>query len=103
MKKMIKYVRALTKVLKGHVHMASISRRKMLKSTIAGTALASSSSISWAQEKARGSGRRPHPKEGQHPPVCLPVVLSEDERGRIVRLWGADRIEGSRPSANGGF
>src|SRR6202789_381899 len=32
--------------------MLSMSRRKMLKSTIAGTALASSSSISWAQENA---------------------------------------------------
>src|ERR1700685_1116928 len=31
--------------------MSSISRRKMLKSTIAGTAVAAGSSISWAQEK----------------------------------------------------
>src|ERR1700735_5256751 len=31
--------------------MSSISRRKMLKSTIAGTALASSTSMSWAEEK----------------------------------------------------
>jgi hydroxypyruvate isomerase len=32
--------------------MSSISRRRMLKSTIAGTALASSSPVAWSQEKA---------------------------------------------------
>src|ERR1700677_4482776 len=39
--------------------MSSISRRKMLKSTIAGTAFASSSSISWAQEKAAAPAESP--------------------------------------------
>jgi hydroxypyruvate isomerase len=44
--------------------MSSISRRKMLKSTIAGTALASSSSISWAQEKAAAPAEGPIQRKG---------------------------------------
>jgi hydroxypyruvate isomerase len=44
--------------------MTSISRRKMLKSTIAGTALASSSSISWAQEQTAAPAESPTPRKG---------------------------------------
>src|SRR5580693_2705030 len=44
--------------------MSSMSRRKMLKSTIAGTALASSSSISWAQEKSAAPAASPTPRKG---------------------------------------
>jgi hydroxypyruvate isomerase len=48
--------------------MSSISRRKMLKSTIAGTALASSvpmaSSISWGQEKSSASPEKPMTRKG---------------------------------------
>ncbi len=48
--------------------MSSISRRKMLKSAIAGTALASSvpmaSSISWGQEKPSASPGTPMPRKG---------------------------------------
>jgi hydroxypyruvate isomerase len=36
--------------------MSSISRRRMLKSTIAGTAMATSGSLSWSQEKASTDG-----------------------------------------------
>jgi hydroxypyruvate isomerase len=48
--------------------MSSISRRKMLKSTIAGTALASSApmaSISWGQEKPSVSPASPMPRKGR--------------------------------------
>ena len=44
--------------------MSSISRRKMIKSAIAGTALASSSSISWAQEKAAAPAESPIQRKG---------------------------------------
>ncbi len=47
--------------------MSSISRRKMLKSTIAGTALASApmtSSIAWGQEKPSASPETPMPRKG---------------------------------------
>jgi hydroxypyruvate isomerase len=48
--------------------MSSISRRKMLKSTIAGTALASSvpmaSSLSWGQEKPSASPEKPMTRKG---------------------------------------
>jgi hydroxypyruvate isomerase len=48
--------------------MSSISRRKMLKSTLAGTALASgvpmTSSISWGQEKPSASRETPMPRKG---------------------------------------
>ena len=43
--------------------MSSISRRRMLKSTIAGTALASSP-LSWSQEKAQASPESPTPRKG---------------------------------------
>ena len=48
--------------------MSSISRRKMLKSTLAGTALASgvpmTSSLSWGQEKPSASPETPMPRKG---------------------------------------
>jgi hydroxypyruvate isomerase len=44
--------------------MSSISRRNMLKSTIAGTALASSSPLSWSQEKAQAPTESPTPRKG---------------------------------------
>ena len=43
--------------------MSSISRRRMLKSTIAGTALASSP-LSWSQEKTQPSPESPTPRKG---------------------------------------
>src|SRR5271163_4309130 len=44
--------------------MSSISRRKMIKSAIAGTALATSSSISWAQEKPAAPAEGPIQRKG---------------------------------------
>src|ERR1700733_1450553 len=44
--------------------MSSISRRKMLKSTIAGTAVAAGSSMSWAQEKAVAPAEAPTQRKG---------------------------------------
>src|SRR6201992_2694904 len=43
--------------------MSSISRRRMLKITIAGTALASSR-MSWGQEKAQAPAENPPPRKG---------------------------------------
>jgi hydroxypyruvate isomerase len=44
--------------------MSSISRRRMIQSTVAGTALASSSSLAWSQEKAAAASNGPIQRKG---------------------------------------
>src|SRR5271156_3967345 len=65
--KMIKYLRDSARSER-YPKMSSISRRKMLKSTLAGTALASgvpmASSLSWGQEKPSASPETPMPRKG---------------------------------------
>jgi hydroxypyruvate isomerase len=79
--------------------MSSISRRKMLKTTIAGTALASSSSISWAQEKASAPAEGPIQRKGNIRQSvsrwCYPK-MSLDELcvyGAQIGLKGVDLLE----------
>ena len=79
--------------------MASISRRKMLKSTIAGTALASSSSISWAQEKPAAPAEGPIQRKGNiRQSVCRWCYpkMSVDELcayGAQIGLKGVDLLQ----------
>src|SRR5580693_4126802 len=79
--------------------MSSMSRRKMLKSTIAGTALASSSSISWAQEKSAAPAASPTQRKGNIRQSvsrwCYPK-MSLDELcayGAQIGLKGVDLLE----------
>jgi hydroxypyruvate isomerase len=79
--------------------MSSISRRKMLKSTIAGTALASGAPISWAQEKAAAPAEGPTQRKGNIRQSvsrwCYPK-MSLDELcayGAQIGLKGVDLLE----------
>jgi hydroxypyruvate isomerase len=78
--------------------MSSISRRKMLKSTIAGTALASSGSISWAQEKAapaEGATQRKWNIRQSVSRWCYPKMTLDElcAYGAQIGLKGVDLLE----------
>jgi hydroxypyruvate isomerase len=78
--------------------MSSISRRKMLKSTIAGTALASSGSISWAQEKAAPAEGNTQRKGNIRQSVsrwCYPKMTLDElcAYGAQIGLKGVDLLE----------